>query len=86
MGIARRGKKGLFQHFRRVPKRYARVESRVLVRTALHTTDENLARHKASQIETLQNLQWEALLAGRQAEADTEFEKLQELAEARGIT
>jgi integrase len=86
MGIARRGKKGLFQHFRRVPTRYAPVESRALVRTALHTTDENLARNKATQIENLQDLQWEALLAGRAADATAEYEKLRGLAEARGVT
>jgi hypothetical protein len=76
MGIARRGKKGLFQQFRRAPTRYAPVESRALVRTALHTTDENLARNKAAQIENLQDLQWEALLAGRAADATAEYEKL----------
>jgi len=86
MGIARRGKKGLFQHFRRAPKRYALVESRVLVRTAMHTTDENLARNKAAQIENLQDLQWEALLAGRATEATVQYEKLRALAEARGVT
>jgi hypothetical protein len=85
MGITRRGKKGLFQHFRRVPKRYARVEPRILIRTALHTTDENLARGKAAQIESLQDLQWEARLAGRDGEAQAEFQKLRDLAEARGV-
>ena len=86
MGIARRGKKGLFQHFRRVPKHYQSVESRVLVRTALHTTDQNLAKSKAAQIEKLQDLGWEARLAGKDADADTEYQKLRALAEARGIT
>ncbi len=86
MGIARRGKKGLFQHFRRVPKRYQSVESRVLVRTALHTTDQNLAKSKAAQIEKLQDLGWEARLAGKDADADVEYQKLRALAEARGIT
>ncbi len=86
MGIARRGKKGLFQHFRRVPKRYQSVESRVLVRTALHTTDQNLAKSKAAQIEKLQDLGWEARLAGKDADADVEYHKLRALAEARGIT
>lgn len=86
MGIARRGKKGLFQHFRRVPKHYRSVESRILIRTALHTTDEKLARTKASQIEQIQDLQWEALLAGSLTDANVEYEKLRALAEARGIT
>lgn len=86
MGIARRGKKGLFQHFRRVPKRYALMEPRILIRTALHTTDENLALSKAAQIENSQDLQWEARLAGRDGEAQAEFQKLRDLAEARGVT
>lgn len=85
MGIARRGKKGLFQQFRRVPKRYQTVEMRALIRTALHTTDENLAKTKAAQIEIKQDLQWEALLAGRNGDADIEYQKLRSLAETRGF-
>jgi integrase len=86
MGISRRGKKGLYQHFRRVPKRYQSLERRTLIRTALHTTDENLARHKAAEIETLQDQQWESLLAGRAREAERFYDKLREVAAFHGVT
>ncbi len=86
MGISRRGKKGLFQHFRRVPKRYHGLEKRTLVRTALHTTDENIARSKAAEIEMLQDRQWEALLAGKTNDAKKHLEALQEVARMHGIS
>ena len=86
MGISRRGKKGLFQHFRRVPKRFAEIESRALIRTALHTTDKNIANTKAAKIENLQDAAWEATLAGRDVEAKQQYEQLRALAEVRGVS
>lgn len=86
MGISRRGKKGLFQHFRRVPKRFAGIEPRALIRTALHTTDKNIANAKAAKIENLQDAAWEATLAGRDVEAEQQYEQLRALAEVRGVS
>ena len=85
MGISRRGKKGLFQHFRRVPKRYQAIENRELVRTALHTTDGKIAQIKAAEIEALQDARWEALLTGRSGEAKQYYEKLRIIAELRDL-
>ena len=86
MGITRRGSKGLFQHFRRVPKRYHRFESRKLIRTALHTTDRNIALAKAAEMEGFQDAHWEALLAGKQQDAEKHYENLRSIAELRGVT
>ena len=58
-GLSRRGVKGIWQHTRRVPKRYAHLERRKMIRTSLHTQDYHLALAKASQIEMLQNQEWE---------------------------
>ena len=66
-GLRRRGTKGIWQHSRRVPARYAHLESRQLIRTSLHTQDLNLALAKAAQIELLQNEEWELALQNAQA-------------------
>ena len=44
MGLNRRGLKGIWQHSRRVPVRYAHREQRQLIRTSLHPQDYTLAR------------------------------------------
>ncbi len=85
MGISRRGKIGLFQHFRRVPKRYQAIDNRELVRMALHTTDGKIAQIKAAEIEALQDARWEALLTGRSGEAKQYYEKPRIIAELRGL-
>lgn len=86
MGIARRGIKGIWQHTRRVPKRYAHLEKRTLLRTSLHTQDRGLALAKASQIELLQDQEWEAAYQGMTAEPHIALERLQSIAQLRGFT
>jgi integrase len=83
--IQRRGKKGLFTHIRRVPKRFADVDARRHVFTALHTDDAQLARIKARDVERLQDTAWEARLAGHDEDATRLWDALRELAARRGF-
>lgn len=84
--IQRRGKKGLFTHIRRVPKRYRSVDSRTFVSTALHTKDDSEAFAKATDIEKIQDLAWESALAGKIDDKERLFRELTEIAEMRGYT
>ena len=89
-GLSRRGLKGIWQHTRRVPVRYAQLESRKLIRTSLHTQDYGLALAKAAQIELLQDQEWEVALQSRQNASSPvrplRISKLKQIAEMRGFT
>ena len=86
-GLRRRGTKGIWQHTRRVPARYAHLETRKLIRTSLHTQDLSLALAKASQIELLQNEEWELALQNPSAPGTwtQRTDKLRQIAQLRGF-
>jgi len=87
-GLSRQGVKGIWQHTRRVPKRYAHLDRRKMIRTSLHTQDYHLAIAKASQIELLQNEEWELAIHSRPSpEAwDLKADRLKQIVELRGFT
>lgn len=85
MSIFCRGKKGLFTHRRRRPKRYENVDQRPIIRTALNTDDALVAQEKATRIEQLQDLMWEAALAGRDKDSMELHDRLRNIAEMRGF-
>ncbi|MFQ6553422.1 tyrosine-type recombinase/integrase [Aestuariibius insulae] len=83
--IFRRGKKGLFTHARRRPKRFEPVDEREIIYTALRTDQEAVARAKAAEIEAMQDAYWEARLAGHDARAAAYFDALKDIAARRGF-
>ena len=83
-GLSRRGVKGIWQHTRRVPKRYTNLEPRKLIRTSLNTQDLSLAQAKAAQIEILQNQEWELALS--QDASVPSYEAAKKVAELRGFS
>jgi site-specific recombinase XerD len=83
MGIRRRG--GRWHFFKRVPKRYAHLDRRDLVRVALHTDSETEARRKAVAVEAELIAYWEALAGGRDDDAARRYEAARALAAARGF-
>ncbi|MCT4333194.1 tyrosine-type recombinase/integrase [Paracoccus sp. YLB-12] len=85
MTIVARGKKGKLSLMRRVPLRYASVESRKLVWVALNTDSRALAESKAGPVWDAMIEGWEAKLAGDSADAERRFSAAQELAEMRGF-
>ena len=87
-GLARRGAKGIWQHSRRVPSRFAHLETRTLIRTSLHTQDYTLAVTKAAQIEMLQDQEWELALNSQNSAQQSvrQHQKLRQIAEMRGFT
>lgn len=86
-GLSRRGMKGIWQHTRRVPKRYAHLERRKMIRTSLHTQDYHLVLAKALQIEMLQNQEWELATQSHpdQNRWDDTHQRLKNIAEIRGL-
>ena len=82
MSITKRGK--TFHLVKRVPRRYAPVESRKQVWISLHTDSESVAAQKAPSAWQHLIEAWEAKLAGDTADAERRFEAAKELAAVRG--
>ncbi|TQM92439.1 DUF6538 domain-containing protein [Roseinatronobacter monicus] len=70
---------------KRVPQRFAAVESRQTVWISLHTDSLTLAQTKAPAAWAEMNEAWEARLAGDTDDAEKRFEAARELAQARGF-
>lgn len=70
---------------KRVPQRFAAVESRQTVWISLHTDSETLAKTKASAAWAEMIEAWEARLAGHSADAEDRFEAARQLAQTRGF-
>lgn len=83
--LTRRGKAGLITHVRRVPKRFAGIEARRHVFTALGTDRMDDARARAIEVERLQDLAWSARKAGHDGDAERFFDALRAVAESRGF-
>ncbi|MEQ3728098.1 MAG: tyrosine-type recombinase/integrase [Tateyamaria sp.] len=81
--IKLRGKS--YQLYRRVPKRYAAIESRTFVWLSLHTDSLSVANSKADRAWSQMIEAWEARLAGDTADADERFAAAKELAAVRGF-
>ncbi|WP_174800968.1 DUF6538 domain-containing protein [Martelella limonii] len=82
MPLMRRG--SVFYIRRRVPKRFAPVESRSEIWLSLHTDSETQAKAKAPLIWAEQIEAWEARLAGDTDDAEVRFQAAAELAQRRG--
>ncbi|AGI69015.1 putative integrase [Octadecabacter antarcticus 307] len=74
-----------FQLYKRVPRRYASVESRTFVWLSLHTDSKSLAQNKATGAWAQLVEAWEARLAGDQTDALKRFDAARELAAVRGF-
>lgn len=70
---------------KRVPKRYAALDPRGIVRIALRTDSEREAREKAPAVEAELQAYWSALEAGQSDEAAVRYKATVALAEARGF-
>lgn len=81
--IKLRGKS--YQLYKRVPKRYADIESRTFVWLSLHTDSPTVAGSKADGAWSQMIEAWEARLAGDTADADKRIEAAKELAAVRGF-
>lgn len=78
--------RGKTYHLRkRVPLRFAAVESRETVWISLHTDSEKVAKTKAPAAWSEMLEAWEAMLAGQTDKADEYFEAAKQLAQARGF-
>jgi integrase len=82
MSIKRRNK--IFHLIKRVPKRYAAIETRKTVWISLHTDSESVARQKAPAAWGEMIEAWEARLAGDTEDAEKRFDAARELAQKRG--
>jgi integrase len=80
-----RSVKGTLYLYKRVPKRYASVESRTFVWVSLHTDSPSIARTKEAATWEQMIAAWEAKLAGDSTDADQRFAAARDLAEARGF-
>ena len=71
---------------RRVPKRYASVEPRPVLWESLKTDSKSVALGKAERVWAGYIEGWEALLSGRDGEAEARFRAAQDLASMRGFS
>ena len=78
-------REGTFHLRKRVPRRYAEVESRDTIWLSLHTDSESIARSKADRAWVQLTEVWEARLAGDSSEAQERYAAAQELARVRGF-
>jgi len=81
--IKMRGKS--YQLYRRVPKRYQRIEPRTFVWLSLHTDSRSVADTKATGAWAQMVEAWESRLAGDSADADQRLAAVRELAAVRGF-
>ncbi len=70
---------------RRVPKQYARVESRTVVWCSLKTDDPDVAKVKHKEVWNQFTTAWESLKQGEEGIAEERFLAAKELAKAKGI-
>ncbi len=75
---------GTYQLRRRVPKRYANVETRRDVMVSLHTDNQQIAEGKAERTWAQMLEGWEARLAGDTQEAEERFAAAEHYARVRG--
>jgi integrase len=77
--------RGRWYFVKRVPKRFAHLDARVLVRVALHTDSQTVARTRAPETESALFAYWDALAAGRTDDALAQYQAARALAMARGF-
>ena len=77
--------KGTLQLYKRVPKRYASIESRKFVWVSLHTDSLSVAKAKEAAAWEQMIAGWEAKLAGDSSDAEERFAAARDLAEAKGF-
>lgn len=77
--------RGGFYFVKRVPRRFAAVDPRSQVRVCLHTDSRREAVEKAHAVEAELVAYWEALAAGRGADAAARYDAARELSAARGF-
>ncbi|MDO9581848.1 MAG: tyrosine-type recombinase/integrase [Desulfomicrobium sp.] len=77
--------KGTLYLYKRVPKRFASVESRTFVWISLHTDSLSHAKSKEAATWDQMIAAWEAKLAGDTTDAEQRFAAARDLAEARGF-
>ena len=70
---------------RRVPKRFAGVESRAVIWESLKTDSPSIAEQKAKQVWNAYLEAWEARLAGRDGDAEAQFRAAKNIADMRGF-
>lgn len=70
---------------RRVPKRYASVESRAHIVKSLHTDSKTVAAQKATALWAQMIEGWEAALRGESASAEIRYQAAREISERRGF-
>ncbi len=83
MTVKLRGKK--YSLYKRVPKRYAPIESRTFVWCALGTDSLSVAQEKAPLVWSQMLDGWEAKLKGDDLDAEKRFEAAKDLAASRGF-
>lgn len=76
---------GTYQMRRRVPKRYANIESRREITVSLHTDNHQIAEGKAERTWAQMQEGWEARLAGDTQEAEKRFVAAEHYAQVRGF-
>ena len=83
MGITK--DRGYWYFVKRVPRRFAHVDPRSQVRTALHTDSRSEALARAPAVEAEFLAMWEALAAGEVTDAARRYEAARQLCAARGF-
>lgn len=85
MTLIRRGKSKTFHLLRRVPTRYAEVESREKVCLSLHTDSRRDAERKADEAWHTLVEGWELLLQGRSEDAEDRYMAAKKIARSKGF-
>lgn len=76
---------GRYQLYRRVPRRYSSVDSRMFVKVSLRTDSKEAAEAKAAIVWEKLIVAWEAKLAGESLDAELAFSAASDLAAVRGL-
>lgn len=85
MTIKSRAKKGTLELRRRVPKKYASVETRKEIWVSLQTDSPSMAEVHAISLWQQQIAQWEAMLAGTSVVPEVRLDAAKQLVEAKGF-
>jgi integrase len=85
MTIQPRAKNGLIELRRRVPKKYASVETRKEIWVSLQTDSPSMAEVHAISLWQQQIAQWEAMLAGTSVVPEVRLDAAKQLVEAKGF-
>ncbi|KZL24538.1 phage integrase [Pseudovibrio sp. WM33] len=78
--------RGVYYFVKRIPKRYAQVDTRARIQISLRTSSPDVARRKSLIVEERLIAYWEALLAEDQDGAKAHYEAAVNFAETQGFT